>query len=82
VPEAKERGADAKLHLVEENQDIEEPQASVADEGKHQSINLRLHLDVNIGALGIELTLMLNRSSIGIMLQYQYHRLDVAESTT
>jgi hypothetical protein len=40
VPEVEEGGSDGNLHFVEVNHHIEEPQASVADEGKHRSINL------------------------------------------
>jgi hypothetical protein len=40
VPKVEEGGSDAELHFVEVNQDIKEPQASVADEGKHRGINL------------------------------------------
>jgi hypothetical protein len=42
VPEAEEGGADTELQYVEVNQDTKEPQASIADEGKHQSINLSI----------------------------------------
>jgi hypothetical protein len=42
VPKAEEGGADTELHYVEVNQDTEEPYANVADEGKHQSINLSI----------------------------------------
>jgi hypothetical protein len=42
VPEAEEGGVNAELQYVEVNQDPEEPQANVADEGKHQSINLSI----------------------------------------
>jgi hypothetical protein len=40
VLETEEGGVDVELQFVEVNQDIEEPKASVADEGKHRSINL------------------------------------------
>jgi hypothetical protein len=40
VLKTEEGGVDVELQFVEVNQYIEEPQASVADEGKHQSINL------------------------------------------
>jgi hypothetical protein len=42
VPEAEEGGVDAELQFVEMNQGTEEPQGSVADEGKHRSINLSI----------------------------------------
>jgi hypothetical protein len=42
MSEVEERGSNAELHFVEVNQDTEEPQTSVAHEGKHQSVNLSL----------------------------------------
>ena len=42
-------------------------------------ISLRLRLDVDIGALGIELVSMPNQTSIDIGLQYQSHCLDADE---
>jgi hypothetical protein len=40
VPEVEEEGSDGELHFAEVNHDTKEIQASVADEGKHRSINL------------------------------------------
>jgi hypothetical protein len=46
MPEVDEGGADAELQFMGVNQDTEEPQASVADEGKHRSINLSIFLEI------------------------------------
>jgi hypothetical protein len=35
MPAIEEEGSDGELHFVEVNQDTEDPQASVADKGKH-----------------------------------------------
>jgi hypothetical protein len=40
VPKAEKGGADVELQYVEVNEDTEEPQASIADEGKPRCINL------------------------------------------
>jgi hypothetical protein len=42
VPEVEDGGSDGELHFVKVNQDTEEPQASVANEGKHRSIELSI----------------------------------------
>jgi hypothetical protein len=42
MPEVEEGGFDRELNFVVVNQDTEEPQASIADKGKHQSINLSI----------------------------------------
>jgi hypothetical protein len=42
VSEAEEGGADTEVQYVEVNQDTDEAQASVADKGKHRSINLSI----------------------------------------
>jgi hypothetical protein len=44
-----------------------------------QLMSFRLRLDVDIGALGIELVSMPNQTSIDIGLQYQSHCLDADE---
>ena len=46
---------------------------------RRRILSLRLRLDVDIGALGIELVSMPNQTSIGIGLQYQSHCLDADE---
>jgi hypothetical protein len=40
VPEAEEGGADAELQYVEVSEDIKDPQANCADEGKPRCIYL------------------------------------------
>ena len=46
---------------------------------RRRILSLRLRLDVDIGALGIELVSMPNQTSIDIRLQYQNHCLDADE---